>query len=710
MLTKTLRTTLRTAAIIQARTRSSRLEGKVLLQINGKPLLKIQIDRLRHCKEVSDIIVATTGSPKDDPIVEFCRQNQIACYRGSENDVLDRYYQTAKLYHSEIIVRLTADCPLIDPRVVDDVVRFYKDNQQAYDFVATTAPPPGTFPDGMDVEVFPMHVLKRAWQNALKPSEREHVTFHFWQQPDLFRTHRIDAPEDWSHFRLTVDYQDDIAFVESLYRHFDQKNQFGDLKQIVDFLTQNARPEDYKRHAFGEGWSTALNNDVMIERLQTRRATALPLVEGEALWRKAVSVIPTGSQTFSKCPSQFVDGVAPKMLVRGRGSRVWDPDGNEYIDYTLGLGPAILGHSDPRVNQAAASAADDFSCPPLPHPMETQLAEKIISLIPCAEMVRFGKNGSDVTAGAVRLARAYTGKEVVACCGYHGWQDWFIGSTTRSLGVPKAVQKLTVPFKYNDIASLKKIFSSHRKNVAAVILEPVNFFEPKENFLEGIRDLCDENKAVLIFDEIITGFRIHMGGAQSYFGVTPDLATFGKAVANGYPLSILCGKQSIMQLLESAFFSFTFGGELPSIAAALKTIELLEEEHVIEHIAKLGHRFREEYNRHAQDLEMPYTRCIGLDFWPEYVFDAQARPRPGTTAWKTSSLEMLSLFQQEIVRRNILTRAAPFISGAHTSYDIEETLSAIKSALYVLRTGLNSNRAQKWTAGKVITPVIRAAT
>jgi glutamate-1-semialdehyde aminotransferase/spore coat polysaccharide biosynthesis protein SpsF (cytidylyltransferase family) len=690
---------LKTTAIIQARCGSTRFPGKVLEKIDGKTLLEIELERLKGCETLDGILVATTGSPADDPIVDLCQKVSVPVFRGSEHDVLDRYYWAAQQVRADVVVRLTSDCPLLDPLVVDRVVSLYLANRNLYQYVANTAPPPGTFPDGMDVEVFSFDSLKEAWQKAQKRSDREHVTFYFWKQPGKFKIFRVEAPQNWSKIRLTVDYPEDLEVVRTLYLHFQKSGQNGTLEEISAYIHEHPELLSKNTHSFGEGWAPALQADAAPPSPEARKATPLKLEETEKAWSKAIRLIPGGAQTFSKAPAQFVNGVAPKMLVRGRGCKVWDLDGNEYIDYTLGLGPAILGHAHPEVIQAAANcAADLFNVPPLPHPLESTLAEKIVSLIPCAQMIKFGKNGSDATAGAVRLARACTGRDIIACCGYHGWQDWYIGSTSRWKGVPLAVRQLTRQFQYNRLDTLEKIFSDHPGNVAGVILEPVTFTPPEGDFLQKVKDLCAHHGTVLIFDETITGFRMDMRGAQGHFGIVPDLATFGKAIANGYPLSILCGKAEIMRRFDEVFYSFTFGGELPPIAAALKTIEILEREKGIEHIAAMGKIFRDGLNHIADELEVRFLQCIGYDFWPEYIFQETN---------DFSALEILSLMQQEIVRRGILTRAAPLISLAHSSYNISETLRIFRESLLVVREAVKTRKVREWLEGDVIQAVIR---
>jgi len=268
----------------------------------------------------------------------------------------------------------------------------------------------------------------------------------------------------------------------------------------------------------------------------------LPKIQKSADWlKRAASVIPSQTQTFSKGPTQWVRGVCPAFLERGEGPYVWDVDGNRYLDYVMALGSVTLGYGAPEITDSVQNQIQQGANFSMMHPLEVVVSEKIRSLVPCAEMVRFGKNGSDATSGMVRAARAFTGRDRIACSGYHGWQDWYIGSTSRNKGVPRAVRNLTHPFEYNNLDSLRKILKEHPGEFALVVLEPYNISPPDKTFLEGVRDLAHQEGALLGFDEVITGFRVHPGGAQSLFGVTPDIAAFGKGIANGLPLSFVGG-------------------------------------------------------------------------------------------------------------------------------------------------------------------------
>ena len=305
-----------------------------------------------------------------------------------------------------------------------------------------------------------------------------------------------------------------------------------------------------------------------------------------------------------------------------------------------------------------------------------QVAEAMCDMVPCAEMVRFGKNGSDATAGAIRVARAYTGRDRVAVCGYHGWQDWYIGSTARNRGVPKSVRDLTHTFPYNDLPALDMLLQAHPHEFAAGILEPMNVFEPAQGYLEGLKELVHKHGALLVFDETITGFRYANGGAQELFGVTPDLATFGKGLANGYPVSAVAGRADVMRLMEEIFFSFTFGGETLSLAAALATMQKLKREPVVSHLRTQGGKVMESLSvlieKHgAQD----FLSVAGHPSWSFLLI----KDTEHATSW-----ELKTLFMQEILKRGILTLGTHNMSYSHADADIENLVRAYDKVIPML--------------------------
>ncbi|WP_413173373.1 aminotransferase class III-fold pyridoxal phosphate-dependent enzyme [Anabaena azotica] len=419
----------------------------------------------------------------------------------------------------------------------------------------------------------------------------------------------------------------------------------------------------------------------------------------ENLLARALETIPLGSQTFSKSKTQYPFGVSPYFITKGLGSHVWDVDNNEYIDFINGLAAITLGYNDPDVTAAVREQIEDGVIFSLPHPIEMQVAEKLIEIVPCAEMVRFGKNGSDATTGAIRLARAYTKKDHVAVCGYHGWHDWYIGSTARNLGVPVEVQKLTHTFIYNDIESLHQIFQQYPDQIAAVILEPMNVFPPKDNFLEKVQDLTHQHNAILIFDETVTGFRVAKGGAQEYFGVIPDLATFGKGLANGYPISAVAGKADIMKLMEEIFFSFTFGGETLSLAAALATMNKLQKLPVLEKIKEQG------------DKVVTGLKNLINYYDVDHIFSISGHPTWSFILINNlevyTQLQIKTLFLQEVFKRGILTLGSHNISYAHNDVEVERLLAVYGEVFPILKDAVDNCLLEKYLQCQTLEPLFK---
>jgi glutamate-1-semialdehyde 2,1-aminomutase len=419
----------------------------------------------------------------------------------------------------------------------------------------------------------------------------------------------------------------------------------------------------------------------------------------EEMLERVLRTIPLGSQTFSKSKTQYPHGVSPYFIQRGKGSHVWDVDGNEYVDFISSLASVTLGYNDPDVTDAVKAQLDEGIIFSLPHPIEMKVAEKIVEMVPCAEMVRFGKNGSDATAGAIRLARAYTGRDHVAICGYHGWQDWYIGSTARNLGVPQATRDLTHSFTYNNIDSLFQLFQQYPGQIAAVILEPMNVTEPEKGFLLAIQEMCRKNGAVLVFDETITGFRYANGGAQEYFGVTPDLATFGKGLANGYAVSAVAGKADIMRLMEEIFFSFTFGGETLSLAAAYATMHKLQTQPIIEVIIAQGKKIIERTNALiAKHRVTDYLSVSGHPTWSFLLMKDVGR---------YSSFHIKTLFMQEMHARGILCLGTHNLNFSHDDADLEKLFSAYDEFFPLLRTALESETLEDYLHCKPLEPLFK---
>lgn len=421
--------------------------------------------------------------------------------------------------------------------------------------------------------------------------------------------------------------------------------------------------------------------------------------KSEAQLERARRTIPLGAQTFSKSVTQYPLGVSPFFASHGKGSKIWDVDGNEYVDFINALCSVTLGYADPDVNKAVHEQLERGTIYSLSDSLEADVAELICELVPCAEMVRFGKNGSDATAGAVRVARAYTGRDHVITCGYHGWQDWYIGATARNKGVPEATRALTHVIPYNDLAALDAKLAELKGKVAAMILEPMNSTEPAAGYLSGVKERVHAAGALLVFDETITGFRYANGGAQELFGIVPDLTTLGKGIANGFPLSAVCGRREPMMEMEEIFFSFTMGGETLSLAAAKASMEKLKREPVVETMRKRGARLKDEVARLIKKHDVSgFLKLSGDPTWSFLTF---------TDAQDSTSWEIKTLWLQEVLARGVLSLGTHNISYAHTDADIDKLVAVYDEVFPLLANAVKNTAIRQYLKCEPLQPLFR---
>jgi glutamate-1-semialdehyde aminotransferase len=410
------------------------------------------------------------------------------------------------------------------------------------------------------------------------------------------------------------------------------------------------------------------------------------------LLERAASLIPAYTQTLSKNPTQWVRGVAPAFVSRGSGAHVWDVDGNRYVDFPMALGPVILGHAHPVVNAAIARQLEDGIVFTLPHPIELDVAERIIARVPGAERVRFAKSGSDVTSAAIRLARACTGRDRVLAGGYHGWHDWYVGTTTRDFGVPAAVKELTGTFAFGEVPEVSS-------DVAAVILEPAGVTEPEPGYLQSIVDAAHAAGALVVFDEIITGFRLAPGGAQERYGVRADLVTFGKALGNGMPISALAGRAELMDRLEDVFFSGTHGGETLSLAAARATLDELTPA-AFEALYSKGERLRAAVQAAIDSTGV--SEWVSIDGAAPRTVVVIREPDPAA-----DGLMARSLVQQEMLKRGVLFNGNNFMCLAHSDEDLDQAAAAYEAAFARLADGLSAGDIASLLEGEPVQPAFR---
>jgi len=682
---------LKTVAIIQARMGSSRLPGKVLQDLAGRPALDWVVRAARAILGIDEIAIATSTEAADDRLVEWCAGACISCVRGSESDLLARYAEAARALDADVVMRLTADNPFLDPAICSQVLWLFESSGADY----ASNVDPIVWADGLDCEVFSAAALQVAAEQASRPFEREHVTPYLRHHRHRFSQRSLPCPlpgfadENWA-----LDTPEDLEFLRAVAVHLptDQPPSYVEVLRVLAQYPELREINRDKSH--NEGAWISLRK----ERIAAAKAPEQRSYDGSAqMLKKAERTIPLGSQTFSKSRMQFPVGAAPLFLTHGDGGRCWDVDGNEYVDLVNGLLSVSLGYRDGDVDAAISNQLTRGIGFSLATPLESQLAERLVECIPCAEMVRFGKNGSDVTSAAVRLARAFTARDRIIVCGYHGWQDWYIGSTTRHKGVPDAVRGLTHNVPYNDLDAVADLLKAHPGEFAGLIMEPTNIVEPNPGYLGGLQELMRKDGALLIFDEMITGFRFALGGAQELFGVTPDLATFGKGMANGMPLSAIVGRADIMAEMEQIFFSSTFGGEALSLAAAIATIDKMRREPVIETLWRNGENLAEAVHGLVSTYNLEsHISLQGKAPW--MVVITNDRPDASGQAIKTMLI-------YELAARGVLSLGSHNISYAHTEEDCAHAAAAYDGALGVIREALDSGDFEKQMKVPPIIPV-----
>lgn len=646
------------AAIVQARSGSTRLPKKVLADISGRPLLSFLIERLRSCNSLQDIILATTQLPEDDCLAELGESLGLIICRGSQNDVLDRFIQASNMTDAQTLVRVTGDCPFVEPSILSLLLDQYF--AQDVDYVSNVDP--ASFPDGLDLEVFSKDALILAHQKASSAVEREHVTL--WMRDTTFlKTSNIVNDTDYSDRRWTVDEAEDLQVVRAVVSHFEGRSDFNWLDVIA---LQNSCPQIFEA------------NKKIIRNQGVSTST------GQKLWRRAKRVIPGGNMLLSKRAEMFAPDQWPAYFASAKGCRVWDLDQRELVDMSImGIGTNILGYGHPEVDEAVKQTVAAGNMSTLNCPEEVLLAERLVELHPWADMVRFARSGGEANAIAIRIARAATGKDVVAICGYHGWHDWYLASNLQNNsgleehllpglepnGVPRGLIGTVQPFSFNRLDQLEHIAATN--DLAAVKMEVQRSIPPDSGFLEGVRELCTRRGIVLIFDECTSGFRETFGGLHLKYGVDPDMAMFGKALGNGYAITATIGKGSVMEAAQNTFISSTFWTERIGPSAALKTLEVMKREQSWDLITSIGLDLRARWQLLADRYGLK-LRHSGLPSLASFSFDSP------------KALEYKTLISQEMLKKGYLAGTSTYTCLAHTPDVLDSYVAALDSVFALI--------------------------
>jgi glutamate-1-semialdehyde 2,1-aminomutase len=622
-------------------------------------MIEALLMRLSRARRLDQVIVATSDTTENRLLVNHVESLGYRYFCGSENDVLDRYFEAAKYFNADVIVRITGDCPLVDPSLVDEAVRLFYEG--GFDYLSNTMPP--TFPDGLDIEVFSFEAIEAAATNAVTSYDREHVTPYIRNDTSL-RHGQFKHTRDLSGLRWTVDEAEDLEVVSAVFNHFSPDFYFSWL-DVLDL--SRTRPDMFSGN-----------------KLLGRNEGA-NMGSGQKLWRRAKRIIPGGNMLLSKRAEMFLPEQWPAYFSRAKGCRVWDLDGNEFIDMSImGIGTNSLGYGQAEVDAAVRKVVEMGNMSTLNCPEEVYLAERLVELHNWADMARFARSGGEANAIAIRIARAAAGRDIVAVCGYHGWHDWYLSANLgddenlaghllpglEPKGVPKNLRGTVYPFAYNNFSELLAIVNEH--DVGVIKMEVVRNEEPKDNFLQKVRDLATERGIVLIFDECTSGFRQNFGGLHKDYGVEPDMAMFGKALGNGYAITAVIGRREVMEAAQSTFISSTFWTERIGPAAAVKTLEVMQEMKSWELITELGTVIRKGW----QDLADKHS--LGIDHWG---LPALA----GFTIKSDSALAYKTLISQEMLGKGYLAGNCVYACIEHTPEIIEEFFDALDPVFGLIR-------------------------
>ena len=627
-------------AIVQARMGSTRLPNKVMKPIGGVPMIELLLARLAKSKHINQIVLATSTDERNTPLVEHVQKLGYTCVRGSESDVLDRYLVAARQAQADVVVRITGDCPLIDPTLVDQVIAQFK--SEGVDYLSNTAP--ASYPDGLDTEVFSLQALERAGRESQDPFDHEHVT-PYLRKPGLYNSGAMQHSEDLSGLRWTVDEPADFEVVSQVFAHFAPNIHFS-WTEVLGL--QCSQPTLF-----------AANHNII-------RNEGAAMGTGQKLWKRAKAVIPGGNMLLSKRAEMFLPEQWPAYFSKAKGCQVWDMDGKQYTDMSImGIGTNILGYGHEEVDAAVrhtvnAGNMSTFNCPE-----EVYLAEKLVELHPWADMARLARSGGEANALAIRIARAATGKDKVAVCGYHGWHDWYLSANLGDdenlaghllpgldpKGVPQNLRGTVFPFNYNNYAELETLVNT--QDIGVIKMEVVRNKGPEDNFLHKVRKLATDRGIVLIFDECTSGFRQTFGGLHKMYGVEPDMAMFGKALGNGYAITATIGRREVMEAAQSTFISSTFWTERIGPTAALKTLEVMERTQSWDAITQTGLNIRQRWQQLAD------KHGLQIDHWGLPALTGYTFKSDNALAYKT-------LITQEMLAKGYLAGNSVYVCTEHT--------------------------------------------
>ena len=678
--------------IVQARMSSSRFPGKVLEPIESEPMIIFQLKRLQKSNIIDKLILATSDDFSDDKLANTVLNEGFNLFRGSLKNVLFRYYKCALSEKAETIIRVTGDCPLIDPDLISEI--FFEFKSKGYDYISNSQDNYNlSVPDGYDIEVFKFSLLEKAVENARLESEREHVTPWFvTKEANAFWSHYVHEPKR-RFFRLTVDERIDLEVINDIVKSQSLKESDFSIDSVIKFLDENQQISKKNSHL--------IRNQGYLESLKKEKnAFALVDISGQELWTKAIKVIPGGNMLLSKRSEMFLPKKWPSYFSKAKGCFLWDLEGKKYTDMIMAVGTNLLGYCNNEVDAEVISKVNLGSMSTLNCPEEVQLAEKLVDLHPWSDMVRFARSGGEANAIAIRIARAATGKDKVAICGYHGWHDWYLSANLNkkdnlkdhllkgleTSGVPKSLSGITIPFKYNDFEEINNIVQNN--DLAAIKMEVQRSNPPLPNYLESIRNLCSKNGIILIFDECTSGFRETFGGLHKKYNIQPDMAMFGKALGNGYPITAIIGREEIMEAAQRTFISSTFWTERIGPTAAIKTLEIMKNLKSWETVTENGRYLSNGWLRIAKENDIE-IELSGID------------PLIGFNFKSKNHLIYKTIITQEMLKRGYLASTLCYLSIAHTPKIIDKYLEDLNEVFAKIKKLNNINDFKEVLEGPI---------
>lgn len=689
--------------LITARLGSTRLERKHLLPVNGKPLLQYLIERIRRefdeeiGKSVVKIIITTSDEEENRTFEQFSGAG-VSVFYGSVNNIPLRHYQTAVAHNLDAMVSVDGDDILCSPA---GMRRVYEELGSGDQYVQTSDLPFGMNSSGYSTPFLARSIrdhqndtLETGWGRIFGESVVKKISMQF--------------PVSSEKLRFTLDYEEDYRFFKAVIMKFGEGitgKSDEDLAKIV-LKEEIFRFNEEISRKYWENFHRVRDREISESQAGRNRDYKVHEMksEGQKLWSKAKSIIPGGNQLLSKRSERFLPGLWPAYYSKAKGCEVWDIEGNHYYDFAqMGVGSCILGYADAEVDREVVKAIQNGSMCTLNCPEEVELAERLTALHPWAEMARFARTGGEACAIAVRIARAATGKSKVAFCGYHGWHDWYLaanlGDSTNldsqllpglaCVGVPRELRETSIPFNYNKLNELEEIAAKYPNEIGTIIMEPERGTSPDPGFLEGVKDVAARIGAVLIFDEVTSGFRMNMGGIHLVRGVQPDIAVFGKALGNGYPIAAIIGRRAVMQCAQDTFISSTFWTERMGFAAALACLKKMEECKAQNELIRYGNLINDSWTRSARKHDIG-IHISGIPPLTHISFNTD------------DPLAVQTLYTQEMLKRGFLLGSAVYTTYSYSDEVIERFAEATDAVFKMIGQALKDNRVKLLLEGAVI--------